>query len=49
MTDAEKALIRAYINLFNSRVEILNNIGSVIGTCLYDNDNPLYRAITGSV
>lgn len=43
MTDAEKALIRAYINLFNSRVETLNNLGGVVGVCLYDNDSPLYE------
>lgn len=43
MSEAEKALVRAYVNLLNSRIEVLNGIGNVIGVNPYDNDNPLYE------
>lgn len=43
MSETEKALIRAYVNLLNSRIEVLNGIGNVIGIQPYDNDNPLYE------
>lgn len=43
MSETEKALVRAYVNLLNSRIEVLNGIGNVIGIQPYDNDNPLYE------